>query len=107
MCWGFPGGTVAKNPPANAGDTGDEDSISGSERSPEGRNGNPLQYSCLENSTDRGACRGYSPWCDKELDTNEQLNMSTIVCRGVRMHAKHPRKAKVSLAVDQADFLDV
>ena len=107
MCWGFPGGTVAKNPPANVGDTGDEDSISGSGRSPEGRNGNPLQYSCLENSMDRGACRGYSPWGDKELDTNEQLNVSTILCQGVHMHAKHPRKAKVSLVVDQADFLDV
>ena len=41
-----------KNPPANAGDTG---SIPGSERSPRGENSNPLQYSCLENSMDRGA----------------------------------------------------
>ena len=63
MCWGFAGGTVVKNPPANAGDTG---LIPGSGRSRGGGNGNPLQYSCLENSMDRGACRG-----DKELDTNE------------------------------------
>ena len=54
---GFPGGTVVKNPPANVGDKGDEGSIPGSERSPGGENGNPLQYSCLENSMDRGAWR--------------------------------------------------
>ena len=53
--WGFPGGSVGKNPPANAGDAGDEGSIRGSGRSPGGGNGNPLQYSCLENPTDRGA----------------------------------------------------
>ena len=49
---GFPGGTVLKNLPANAGDTS---STPGSERSPGKGNGNPLQYSCLENSMDRGA----------------------------------------------------
>ena len=44
-----------KNPPANAGDTGDVDSILGSRRSPGGGYGNPLQYSCLENPMDKGA----------------------------------------------------
>ena len=39
---GFPGGTVVKNPAANAGDTGLAGSISGSGRSPGGGNGNPL-----------------------------------------------------------------
>ena len=52
---GFPGGSVVKTPPANAGDTGDQCSIPGSRRSPGGGNGNPVQYSCLENSMDRGA----------------------------------------------------
>jgi len=52
---GFPGGTVVKNLPANAGDTGDMGSIPGSGRSPGGGHGSPLQYSCLENPTDRGA----------------------------------------------------
>ena len=47
---------VVKNPPANAGDTGDDSSIPESGRSPGGWNGNPLQYSYLENSTGRGAC---------------------------------------------------
>ena len=50
---GFPGGTVVRNPSASAGDTG----YAGPElrRSPAGGNHNPLQYSCLENPTDRGA----------------------------------------------------
>ena len=48
----FPGGSVVKNLPAN---TGDEDSIPGSGRSPGGGNGNPRQYACLENPMDRGA----------------------------------------------------
>ena len=51
---GFPGGAGVKNPPANAGDVRDADLIPGSERSPGGGNGNPIQYSCLENSMDRG-----------------------------------------------------
>ena len=51
--WGFPGGTVVKSLPANAGDTGDSCLISGSGRSSKVGNGNPLQYSCLENSMDR------------------------------------------------------
>ena len=46
---GFPGGVAEKNPPANARDTRDVGLIPGSRRSPEGGNGNPLQYSCLEN----------------------------------------------------------
>ena len=45
---------MVKNPPDGAGDAGDVGLISASGRSPEGRNGNPLQYSCLENPTDRG-----------------------------------------------------
>ena len=46
---------MAKNLPADAGDKGDVGSIPGSGRSPGEGNGNPLQYSCLENATDRGA----------------------------------------------------
>ena len=45
---------VVKNLPANAEDTGDTGSIPGSGRSHEEGNGNPLQYSCLENPMDRG-----------------------------------------------------
>ena len=46
---------VIKNQSTNAGDVRDMDLISGTERSPGGRHGNPLQYSCLENPKDRGA----------------------------------------------------
>ena len=49
---GFPGGLDGKESGCNAGDPG---LIPGSERPPEEGNGNPLQYSCLENSMDRGA----------------------------------------------------
>ena len=55
---GFSGVRVVKNPPANAGDTGDAGdvaSILGLGRSPGAGNGNPLQDSCLENPMDRGA----------------------------------------------------
>ena len=53
MYTGFPDGSVVKNPPTSAGDAGDIGSVTGSERSPGGGNGNLLQYYCLENSTDR------------------------------------------------------
>ena len=46
---------MVKNPPDNAGDARGMGSIPGSGRSPAGGNGNPLQYTCLENSMDRGA----------------------------------------------------
>ena len=52
---GFLGGAVIKKPPANAGDAEDTDLISELGRSLRVGNGNPLQYSCLENSMDRGA----------------------------------------------------
>ena len=52
---GFLGDSVVKNSLASAGGAGDPGSIPGSGRSPGGGNGNPLQYSCLENSMDRGA----------------------------------------------------
>ena len=46
---------MVKNLPANAGDTGDAGSIPGLGRSPAEGNGNPLQYSCLENPMDKEA----------------------------------------------------
>ena len=49
----FPSDSVVKNLPANSGDTGDVSSIPGLGRLPGERDGNPLQYSCLENSMDR------------------------------------------------------
>ena len=52
---GLPGVLVVKNPPANAGDVRDMGSIPGLGRFLGQGHGNPLQYSCLENSMDRGA----------------------------------------------------
>ena len=53
-CVSFPEGSDGKESACNAGDAG---SIPGSGSSPGEGNGNPLQYSCLENPTDRGAWR--------------------------------------------------
>ena len=58
MLSGFPGGSDGKEPTYNAGDPV---SIPESGRHPGGGHGNPLQYSCLENSMDRKAWWGYSP----------------------------------------------
>ena len=59
MTFSIPGASqvaqVVKNLPANAGDAGDMGSISGLGRSPGEESSDPLQYSCLENSMDRGA----------------------------------------------------
>ena len=52
IIWCFPGGSVVKNPPANARGS---DSIPGLGRCPGEGNGNPLQHSCLENSMNRGS----------------------------------------------------
>ena len=60
--WGFPGGSNSKESTSNAGDLG---SVSGSGRSPGEENGYPLQYSCLENSMDRGAWRATVPGITK------------------------------------------
>ena len=62
---------MVKNPPANEGDTG---LIPGLGRSPGGQNGNPLQYSCLGNPMDRGACWGTVNGVTKESDITESLN---------------------------------
>ena len=61
---GFPGDLMVKNPPANAGDT---DLIPGSGRLPGEGNGNPLQYSCLDNPMDREAWQAIVYGVAKEL----------------------------------------
>ena len=59
---------MVKNLLVIARDIGDGGLIPGLGRSPGEGNGNPLQYSCLENPVDRGA------WCCKESDTTDRLN---------------------------------
>ena len=68
----FPGGTKVKNLLANAADARDTGSIPGSGRFPEGGYGNPRQYSCLENSIDRGAW-----WATVHGITKSQTRLST------------------------------
>ena len=67
----FPGGSDFKESVCNAGDLG---SIPGSERAPGEGNGNPLQYSCLENVMDRGSRQNTVPRVTKSLT---QLSMHT------------------------------
>ena len=68
----FPGGSDGKASVYNAGDLG---STPGSGRFPGEGNGNPLQYSCLENPMDGGA---WCPWGRKESDTTEQLGLKDM-----------------------------
>ena len=74
----FPGGSMVKNPPANAGDVG---CLPGSGRFPGGGNGNLLQYSCLRSPMERGAWRATVHGVAKELGTNLQLNDNTDATR--------------------------
>ena len=62
----------------NAGDARDVGLIPGSGRSPGGGNGNPFQFSCLKNPTDRRSLVGYSPWGCKELDTTEHTHTHVV-----------------------------
>ena len=77
---------VVKNPPANAGNIRDLGSVPGSGRFPGGGHGNPLHYSCLENSMDR-ACQGTAHWA-AESDRTERLS---------RHAHTHTRVQKVSI----------
>ena len=83
---GCPGGAVVKNPPTNAGDAGDVGLIPGSGRSPGVENGNPLQYSSLENSMDRWAW-----WATVRGVTQESDMCECILCSVVwqEWHAEH------------------
>ena len=91
MLIGFPGGSEVKVSAYNAGDLG---SIPRSGRSPAEGNGNPLQYSCLENSMDGGAC-----WGRKESDTTERLHFHFVLKETFPrrcMHLCHPLSQHLS-----------
>ena len=77
--WTFPDGSEGKNPSANVGDIWDKSSIPGSERYYGEGNGNPLQYSCLGNSMDRGALWATVYENEEKSDTTERLNNSIKV----------------------------
>ena len=71
---GLPRGLSGKESAYNAGAAGDVGLIPGSGRSLGEKHGNPLQYSCLENSHGQRSLEGYSPCGHKESDITEQLN---------------------------------
>ena len=86
---GFPQGSVVKNIPANSRDTANTSSIPGSGKSPGEGNGSPLQYSCLENSMDRGvwhgivhkvakSCTRLSDWA--RMNTRSQIDLNGFLC---------------------------
>ena len=72
------GGSVVKNLPGNAEDTGDSGSVPGLGKSPGEGNGNLLQYSCLENPTDREAWRAT---VHKVTKSRTQLNRLSMCAR--------------------------
>ena len=78
---GFLSGSAGKESTGNAGDSGDTGSIPGLGRSPGGGNGNPLQYSCLENSMDRGDW-----WVTVHGVTKSQIRLSTWPMIKTRKH---------------------
>ena len=78
---GFPGGSDGKESVCDVGDLG---LIPGSGRSPGRRNGNRVQYSCLENATDRGAC-----WATVQRVTVSQTQLSTHAHMHALLHKRH------------------
>ena len=69
---------LVKNPTADAGDSRDVGSIPGSGRPPGVGNGNPLQYSCLNNPMDRGAWQATG---HEELDMTEMKQTMTLITK--------------------------
>ena len=77
---GFPGSSVVKNPPVNAGDMG---SIPGSQRSPWRRKWQPTPVFLPGKSIEQRNPVGYSPWGLKGLDRTEQLSTSMTSMEGI------------------------
>ena len=95
---GFPGGSEVKASASNAGDPG---SIPGLGRSPGEGNGNPLQYSCLENPMDGEAWWATVHGVAKESDTTEQLHYipGTVIGTRQRLVKKDKAPAMIELPV--------
>ena len=77
---------MVKNPPANAGETGDTGLIPRSQISPGKGNGNLLQYSCLEKSHGQSNLGGCSPWGHKRVThdlVTRQQHIHTTMCKTV------------------------
>ena len=82
---------MVKNVPTNTGDTGDSGSIPGWGRFSGGVNGNPLQYSCLKNSMDRGASLGTVHGVEKSrtLLSRHMYAVSTVQRSDSVVHVVH------------------
>ena len=89
---GFPGSSVGKEYVGNAGDPG---SLPGLGRSPEEGNSYSLQYSCLENSTDRGAWQAIqSMGSHAKSQTTERLSLSLFFqCLPIRNLGPNPKSS--------------
>ena len=83
---GFPGGSEGKASACNAGDLG---SIPGLGRSPGEGNGNPLQYSCLENPMDREAWWATVHGVTHESDKTEQLHFHLLTLKSAEPSVAH------------------
>ena len=96
---GVPGGSVVKNPPADAGNTGDAGSASGWGLFPGEENDNPLQFSCLGNPMDRRAWWAAVRGVAKELGTTKHAhthcmhyNISHFLCNyWAKIHHRRSR----------------
>ena len=85
---------MVKNPPASGGDARDTGSIPGWGRIPGGGNGNPLQYSCLENEAHgQRSLEGCSPWGRKELGTTEPAHTGSTAQK-LPVPAECPRPSR-------------
>ena len=89
---------MVKNLPANAGDLSWN---FGSGRSPGGGNGNPLQYSCLENPTDRGAWWATVHGFTEESDTTWQLNSNE------QSEDNHKKLSQSAVRINEAVYVKV
>ena len=81
----FPGDSNGEESTCNVGDLG---SMPGLGRSPGGGDGNPIQYSCLENPHEQRSLAGNSPWSHKELDTTEWLSTRHIHYVRMLLHGR-------------------
>ena len=81
----FPGGAVVKNPPTNVGDERDAGLIPGSGRLPRVGKGSPLQYSCLENSLERGAWQAVQSM-EVQSQTRLSLTLHTHTQAALNLH---------------------
>ena len=114
MCWASQGAVAVKNPPANAGDTRDPDSIPGWGRSPGEGNGNPLQCYLPGKSHGQRNLVDCSPWGHKESDKTERLHFHFLALKnnkdpGSQSRYKHDSIVKLfrALKPPTAEYVNI